>query len=173
MVNALNTLTFASLLIFLAAKSSFACSCIRSSVEEEFQNADAVFLGRVVSVGGLWSSGGAKFRVERSWKGVDVDEVTVHTVPNTCGFSFEEGEAYVIFGGRSPEGKLGTWACSNSTNVKYDHTTKVLSYLENKETISLASAPASYGTVGLITVLSVSLFIIIGILVKNYSRRAV
>lgn len=172
MMKALKILSLASFVIILAAESSFACSCIRSLVEEEFRNADAVFLGRVVSVGGFLSFGGARFKVEKSWKGVDLDEVIVHTVPNTCAFSFEEGETYVIFGGRSPEGKLGTWACSNSTNVKYKHAAEVFPYLERLETIPLAPASTGYWSVGLITALCVLLSIAVGFFIKKLVRRA-
>lgn len=172
MMKSLKILSLASFVIILAAESSFACSCIRSPVEEEFRNADAVFLGRVVGVGGFLSSGGARLEVEESWKGVDLDEVTVHTIPNTCAFSFKEGETYVIFAGRSPEGKLGTWACSNSTNVKYRHAAEVLPYLERLEPIPLARSPADYRGVGLITALCVLLSIAVGFLMKKLVRRA-
>ena len=172
MMKVLKALLYVPFLMILAAGSSFACSCIRSSVEENFQGADAVFLGKVVEVGGYWDDWGARLKVEKSWKGVGVDEVTVYTVSNTCAFSFEEGETYVIFGGFSPEGKLGTTACSNSTNVKYDRAGETLSHLANKDTITLAPVPVRYWGIGFITALCVSLFIVIGVLMKKCFRRA-
>jgi hypothetical protein len=171
-MKALKALSFSFIVIILAAESAFACTCVRSPVEEEFRNADAVFLGRVVSVGGFLSSGGAKLKVEKLWKGVSLDEVTVYTVPSLCAFSFEEGQNYVIFGGRNPEGKLGTWVCSNSTNVRYNHAAEVLPYLERQGTIPLAPGPAAFWGVGLITALFVSLSIAVGFVAKKIFRRA-
>ena len=42
-----------------------------------------------------------KFKVDRSWKGIDGDETIVltHTESESCGYGFRLGEVYLVYGG--------------------------------------------------------------------------
>src|SRR5882762_6139665 len=80
--------------------------------QEAYARATAVFLGKVLSVTTLYNpatklSGPTpyhevKLQVEKSWKLIDRQEVTIvteNTVPNTCG-SFSPGDTYLIYADR-------------------------------------------------------------------------
>ncbi len=99
---------------------AYACSCVQpGSPSEELEQFDAVFAGRVVSIQhsfvpgvGVRGSGDRTtvgFEVSTVWKG-DVHETMYVTTPSSepsCGFSFVEGEEYIVYGydsGRADDG---------------------------------------------------------------------
>src|SRR2546428_2738837 len=80
--------------------------------QEAYARATAVFVGKVLSVTTLYHPGTklagpkpyqqVKLQVEKSWKLIDRQEVTLVTeniVPNTCG-SFSPGDTYLIYADR-------------------------------------------------------------------------
>jgi hypothetical protein len=80
--------------------------------QEAYARATAVFVGKVLSVTTLYHPGTklagpkpyhqVKLQVEKSWKLIDRQEVTLvteNTVPNTCG-SFSPGDTYLIYADR-------------------------------------------------------------------------
>ena len=88
-----------------------ACKCAEpGSPSEELEKFSAVFAGRVVSVQNSYDPDGASvspedrttvgFEVSAVWKGT-VDEDMYITTPPTggsCGFTFVEGEEYIVYG---------------------------------------------------------------------------
>jgi len=131
-----------ALLIFafmmLSRSDALACSCGRSSVEDAFLQADAVFMGEVIHVRknvgsiGRWFyqlklrlKGGAfddsvysmsvTLSVSKHWKGPSVTSVVVQTpdakVSCICGYDFEVGKSYVVYAYGSP---LHTSICSRT-----------------------------------------------------------
>ena len=88
-----------------------ACSCVEpGSPSEELEKFAAVFAGRVVSIQHSYDPDGASvspearttvgFEVSAVWKGT-VDEDMYITTPPTggsCGFTFVEGEEYIVYG---------------------------------------------------------------------------
>ena len=77
--------------------------------QEPYERATAVFVGKVLAVTTLYNpptklSGPTpyhevKLAVEKSWKLIDRQEITIvteNTIQNTCG-SFSQGESYLIY----------------------------------------------------------------------------
>ncbi|WP_199350874.1 PEP-CTERM sorting domain-containing protein [Haliangium ochraceum] len=83
----------------LAPRAAEACSCMRPPPPQEaLAAADAVFEGTITTV----ESGDnlvATFAVERAWKGVAKDTITVATGLNSamCGLGFAEGERWLVY----------------------------------------------------------------------------
>jgi hypothetical protein len=118
----------AALLAPPLAAVTHACSCMSPAptVEQTYQDADAVFSGRVqvleptkiealfpdprtqmvAMVDGIH----AHFAVIESWKGVAGREVDVWTGRGggDCGYEFQLPEAYLVFARRTPNGRLVT-----------------------------------------------------------------
>ena len=98
-----------SLWILLHPTQSYACSCVTpGSPSEEMANSAAVFMGRVVSVrefernDGSWSSTDPttiEFAVSTVWKGPSYETMFLTTarLDGSCGFTFVEGEKYVVY----------------------------------------------------------------------------
>jgi len=96
---------------FLLPDIAHACSCAAgTSQEEDFENAQAVFVGRVLStdthkgalrdiLGDTPSHRNVEFWVTERWKGVNENPVTVATGfgGGDCGFYFAEGERYLVY----------------------------------------------------------------------------
>ena len=106
---------------------SYACSCAeRSSPSEALERADAVFMGRAVSVSYVEKVRGeqtyidsviTKFNVTAVWKG-PISETTYIDHGGPCGTSFDVGEEYIVyaynFGRRDG---LSTGLCSRTTRL--------------------------------------------------------
>ena len=88
---------------------TYACSCVpSSSPSEEKANSAAVFMGRVVSVREFERGDNTKssldpttveFDVQTVWKGSNYGTMFLKTFRDgsACGFSFREGETYVVY----------------------------------------------------------------------------
>ncbi|MDE2718909.1 MAG: hypothetical protein OXI33_18105 [Chloroflexota bacterium] len=107
----------------------YACSCAQpESPSEELEKFSAVFAGRVVSVQLSYDPDGRTvtredrgtigFEVSAVWKGTVYEEMDITTPPTggTCGFTFEEGEEYIVYAYDSPyvEGGYTTGICSRT-----------------------------------------------------------
>lgn len=118
--------------------TTFACSCVSGiSQEESFNNAKAVFSGRVLSIDenegftdkiiGFFdppfsSSREVKIQVLDSWKGIDSDVVTVATGrgDGDCGVAFRKNEEYLIYAYDASERfktRLGTDSCNRTQTL--------------------------------------------------------
>ena len=96
--------------IFIVSSISVAaaCTCYSEPHGKTSRQAEAIFVGTLVSIGtqeisNQKISGGPlhslTFKVERKWKGIKTDEITVFTnAPNSCSaFEFREGRKYLIY----------------------------------------------------------------------------
>ena len=118
------------LLIFIALIAIFsnfvsACSCAGGrTLQQEFGDADAVFLGTVKGIQQPIGSdffGGqitANFDVQKSWKGIDSRSINITTGVSEagCGYSFVQGQDFLVFAYNN-EGELSTGICSGTHEV--------------------------------------------------------
>jgi hypothetical protein len=99
--------------LLFAAGSAIACSIAVFEPPEAFERSNGVFIGQVRETGG-WFNPHVVFTVEKSWKSVDSDEITLN-VPTGCGgMSFVEGERYLVYtyeyqGDQSSQPGKSTW----------------------------------------------------------------
>lgn len=123
---------------FATPNTAAACSCANISQEEMYENADAVFVGSVISRkekdGGFkealhalfgrdkprhYTYNKIDFHVTERWKGVDTNKITIVTALHSasCGFNFKKGEEYLVYAHESPayDEKLSTSICSRTT----------------------------------------------------------
>ncbi len=99
-----------------------ACSCaIPESAGKELENSDAVFVGTVDDVSGSSLYGAetfdVDFSIEKVFKGSDSTKQTLKTPTDSaaCGYSFTEGEKYLVFArewGTNGEDDLTISLCS-------------------------------------------------------------
>jgi hypothetical protein len=88
------------------------------SVKTAVRRSTAVFSGEVLEI----KSGGnflvVRFRVERFWKGVTSEEVSVSSDSTVESPHYRVGEKYLVFAGLH-EGKLFTGSCSRTRKLEY------------------------------------------------------
>ena len=90
----------------MAPARSYACSCAGPrAVKDALQDADAVFTGKVLtvssaSVGPSWHPTRVLFEVQSVWKGPGTKQVTIYTGSGggDCGYSFDVGQHYLVYG---------------------------------------------------------------------------
>ena len=117
----------ASAVLLMSSSAAHACSCgggFGPACEEAWSKyTAAVFLGRAESINTNWLSGTKRvdFAVEEYFLGGAGREVSVTTEANeaACGYSFVEGERYVVYAGKTAEGKLHVSLCSHTRPAKY------------------------------------------------------
>lgn len=96
--------------------------CAIPKIDDAFERAEAVFVGRVLN---QKTEGGVKvfeFEVEKYWKGVEGKKIKIY-VYETPRFQaqFEKGESYLIFAEADEEsGKLFDRRCSRTKSMKND-----------------------------------------------------
>ena len=105
--------------VMAASVEAIACSCLPfGTVLEELEEADAVFLGRVLAVHDNQATGRrlARVRVVESWKGVSTGLVTVETPISgaECGYPLESGENHVFYVNRHGGNRLHLSLCSRT-----------------------------------------------------------
>ncbi len=104
---------------------SYACSCLEpGSPSEELEEADAVFMGRVVSVRGVERVDGdliylgsviTEFDVKTVWKG-PVNQTMYINSGGPCGIGFIEGVEYIVYAYYSDHWDgWGTGLCTRTT----------------------------------------------------------
>jgi hypothetical protein len=101
-----------------SASSTMRCVIEPKSVKVALKQSAAVFSGEVLEMknGGNYLE--ARLRVERSWKGVEEEEVSVLTDSTTESPHYRVGEKYLVFAGIR-DGKLFTGNCSRTKRVEY------------------------------------------------------
>lgn len=97
---------------------AFACSCAEATQAEQFENATAVFFGKVTNISQDGGSRSVDFDVSKSQKGSVAENVTVLTGwgDADCGFNFEVGREYAVYA-YGEEGRLGTNICTGTSLV--------------------------------------------------------
>jgi hypothetical protein len=97
-----------SFIFLMFPNKGYACSCANTSVEDAFDNVDAVFTGKVTAIkkneketieNNTSIVNVVTIEVTKSWKGVTEKEVTVKTSYSTasCGVHFEMDKEYLIY----------------------------------------------------------------------------
>jgi hypothetical protein len=101
-----------------AANSTIRCLIEPKSVKGALKNSTAVFSGEVLEVRSGVNSLQARFRVERSWKGVEAEQVSVLTENTAESPHYRVGEKYLVFAAIRG-GKLFTGNCSRTKRLEY------------------------------------------------------
>ncbi len=117
----------------LATQIAIACSCVLTTPEQNFQRADAVFVGRLVKI-----DDGLRLDVEKSWKLVNTNRVRVsESGRGSCRQGYSLGETYLVYAqmGKDPENVLVTEMCLGTGLLK--DSGMDLGYLQNRATIPL------------------------------------
>ena len=109
------------------AEAGLACTCVPpKGPAEEFELAAAVFSGKVVEVrkhrrgGDMFAGVEAVMRVQRVWKGVRAETVSVFTASHSaaCGYGFKEGRTYLVYAYKDAQGRLSTGICGRTRRLK-------------------------------------------------------
>jgi hypothetical protein len=99
-----------------------ACSCSVLTPTDAYEQADAVFEGRVVEVrapaadaGGHGASRSVRLQVVRAWKGIAGEQVEVATAVGStaCGYDFVAEQSYFVYAANR-DGKLAVSLCSRT-----------------------------------------------------------
>ena len=101
------------LLVVLSAFSEAAYGCMCIPPKNPYKVSKAVFFGELVEIAqtDLRSPRVAKFRVEKYWKGLQPESVSIMTTAVApCGYNFRVGEKYLIYAGEE-KGQLETAPC--------------------------------------------------------------
>ncbi|MEM6801038.1 MAG: hypothetical protein AAF696_06510 [Bacteroidota bacterium] len=97
-----------------------ACTCEEGKGPQSyFEAANQIFVGKVIGVNSNWISGGMKytFLVEKTWKrGADSLLVVNTGWDYECGYQFEEGKTYLVYG--TKKFSLKTDACMGNKVLK-------------------------------------------------------
>jgi hypothetical protein len=94
------------------------CLIEPKSVKGALKNSTAVFLGEVFEIRSGVNFLQARFRVKRSWKGVEAEQVSVLTENTAESPHYRVGEKYLVFAGIR-DGKLFTGNCSRTKRLEY------------------------------------------------------
>lgn len=165
-----------------------ACSCVGwAKPEEEFIDADAVFIGKVLSVtistiqdpsgfhaDGYWPYE-ITFEVHKSWRGITTNRATLVTGhgEGDCGYPFVEGNDYLVYAydlHPSSGTGLATNICTRTAEIS--NAAEDLSYLNTLPDLPLKFAVSVTRTTQyLITVVLVIVLITFGVIVKRHKKR--
>ena len=94
------------------------CLIEPKSIKGALKNSTAVFSGEVLEIRSGVNFLQARFRVERSWKGVEAEQVSVLTENTAESTHYRVGEKYLVFAGIR-DGKLFTGNCSRTKRLEY------------------------------------------------------
>ena len=100
------------------ASSTMRCLIEPKSVKVALKQSAAVFSGEVLEVKNGRNFIEARLRVERSWKGVEAEEVYVLAENTAESPHYRVGEEYLVFAGIQ-DGKLITGNCSRTKRLEY------------------------------------------------------
>jgi len=94
------------------------CPIEPKSLKGTLKNSTAIFSGEVLEIRSGVNFLEARFRVERSWKGVEAEQVSVLTENTAESPHYRVGEKYLVFAGIR-DGKLFTGSCSRTKRLQY------------------------------------------------------
>jgi hypothetical protein len=100
------------------AGSTMRCLVEPKSVKGTLEKSVAVFSGEVLEIRNSLNLLQARFRVERSWKGVEAEEVWVSTDGSVESPHYRAGEKYLVFATLSND-RLFTGSCSRTKKLEY------------------------------------------------------
>ncbi|WP_413533577.1 hypothetical protein [Empedobacter brevis] len=120
--------------IFLFSTFTFGCSCAQSSINESFDKADAVFMGKVIGIDETkydFSSNRVyayTFEITKDFKRKHQENksekfyTTIYTpsysIGGGCGSSFSLNETYLVYGYRSEIGTI-TSICTRTSDLEF------------------------------------------------------
>jgi hypothetical protein len=113
-----------STLILLALCASgicLACDCVSLPANESFEQADSVFEGEVIRIVEAGSENAFTFRMQKSLKGSDADEVVILEGGSDCDYQFTPGTTYRVYARRFGN-RLVSGACSGNQVLKVSTT---------------------------------------------------
>jgi hypothetical protein len=118
-----------SILVYLILSScliaiALSCSCQGVTVENSFENARAVFSGKVTRITPSGDDFIVKFAVKDVWKGDRIDSVRTNKSDGMCGVGFKKGKEYVVFATQY-EGKYSTGICDGTQIMDSDIVNKL------------------------------------------------
>jgi hypothetical protein len=125
----------ASTAILFTADSARACTCAEQTIEEAVKNSAAIFEGRVIEIkvgadenGVSTRTNQIRFRIVRSWKGVQQEEIIVRTMNNeaACGYGFRANQSYLVFADGNSSGLLAGLCSRTKPIEKADEEIRVL-----------------------------------------------
>ena len=106
--------------VALSATAVYPCSCEFWKPSKKLRKAKVVFVGEAIEIGSndksSWATVSVKFKVERYWKGVKEQFVTVVGAPGAagaCGLPVEIGKKYLIYAFKMDEDQLETSFCAS------------------------------------------------------------
>ena len=123
-------------MLLLIPSAGFACTCaeeslfpgarpVKEQVESARKESGAIFSGVVTRIVFHKATNiyEAKFKVYKSWKGVDSGEVSVFRRADfPCMYTFSVGEKYLVYAydsGGNGKKRLGAGACSRTKFLRY------------------------------------------------------
>lgn len=114
------------LFVMDTSRPSYACTCVARTQEEYFNDAAAVFVGKVVDLDRLKGEYEVTFNVSQYWKGLSENDrfvaVQLHSMDTgLCGYPVQEGEEYLVYASRSND-QLAIGACEGTGRLtgEYD-----------------------------------------------------
>jgi len=122
------------LLFIFGTCITFGCSCdLFENQRKTFWKAKVVFVGKVIDsdlkivppeeIKGDVAKA-VKFKIEKSWKGTKLNEVTVWLTKysvNCSGFEVTEGESYLIYAYKYKNNLIFNLFCSRSQKIKKEN----------------------------------------------------
>jgi hypothetical protein len=161
-------LLIAAFLLGIIARPTplWACSCIMPSPPPQaFTETEIIFTGQVTNISNTsqlpfvgqlvnaWASltqapvpysfyeNKVSFAVIDSWKGVTTTSATVSTSEGeaSCGFTFTNGQQYVVYAYHGEDGGMQTNICTRTTDIS--NASADLAYLNTQPTLPLSPAP--------------------------------
>lgn len=100
------------------ANSAVRCQVQPKSVEGSLRKSAAVFVGEVMEINDASSLKEVRLRVDRSWKGIETEEVIVLVTRTSESPRYAVGERYLVFANLQ-DGKLLTGNCSRTKRIEY------------------------------------------------------
>jgi len=111
-------------IVLLNLKEVYGCSCALQTPQAHFDQADVVFIGKVLEVDAAWGQQEVELEVLEISKLDDEDDAeeekfTVYTALNEaeCGYNFEKSGVYQVFANRE-DGRLITDLCSGNQRFR-------------------------------------------------------
>lgn len=156
-IKTISFIAFACLLLF--SQNAAACDCAVFEPPEEFERSSAVFIGKVIETGG-WINSYAIVKVEKSWKSVETDEVTIYTGYGCDPLELKENEVYLIYT-FDDKYYYKTGGCSRTAQIA--DRAKDLEYLANKDTLPIKTEYLTHNVkIGVVTGILVLIFLSLG-----------
>jgi hypothetical protein len=101
-----------------------ACMCGRANVCERYNFADAIFVGKAITIEketkGSFQTESTVFEIEELFSGKKKQQIKVKNKSGfSCDVEFERGKTYLVFAGGDEETGFGTGFCSGNLPIEY------------------------------------------------------